>query len=272
MGIQLAKLGIINPKLIDFETVSHLSAEQFELIKTSVWIKENLVYFVLTIPQNLTAYPRFKILPIPDDDDKELVLSLNVDFVKKNGKILELENKKIKPLYDSCLENLLNNELSNCTFRTNKETSISFVPPNMVLTKNLQTTTITQNCNDLNISITGNNLVTFSNCKLKIGSFQSESKIHNPQINIIPFVKNSENLIKNNKDYITKIELTNTYHKKYAAKETNYIIVAIIVIILVIMMLKITKFFNVIRNRFVKKINEDIEISDEGRSDIHNIP
>ena len=189
LGIQLAKLGIVNPKLIDVETISHLDTEQFELIRTSVWIKDNIVYFVLTIPKTFSKYHRFRILPIPDGDNRELVLSLDVDYIRKNEKLFKLENHKIKPLNDPCLENLLNDKLSNCTFKTNKETSVTFVQPNMVLTKNLDQITVYQNCNDLNVSIYGNNLLTFSNCRLKIGYFEIESKINIAQTSIVPFVK-----------------------------------------------------------------------------------
>ena len=227
------------------------------------------MYFVLTIPKTFSKYHRFRILPIPDGDNRELVLSLDVDYIRKNEKLFKLENHKIKPLNDPCLENLLNDKLSNCTFKTNKETSVTFVQPNMVLTKNLDQITVYQNCNDLNVSIYGNNLLTFSNCRLKIGYFEIESKINIAQTSIVPFVKTSENLIKNTKDYITKLELRNDYHKYYSKREKNYIIYALIIFIMLILFT--TKLYNTRKTRCVRKINEDIEISREGRSDV-NIP
>ena len=49
MGTQLAKLGIINPKLTGTKTISYLAAEQFEFVEISVWIKEYIVTQMETV-------------------------------------------------------------------------------------------------------------------------------------------------------------------------------------------------------------------------------
>lgn len=75
--------------------------------------------------------------------------------------------------------------LSNCTFKTNKGICINFIPPNMILTKDLNETTLNRNCKDLNISIILNNLLTINNCGVKIRSIEFECKINNPLLKII---------------------------------------------------------------------------------------
>lgn len=275
LAIQLVRLGIINPKLIDVQTMTSMSTLEFEHIKTSIWLENDLIYFVLSIPTHFRTYKRLKIIPIPDKNHNELKINEEENYASKDNEIYRLQNNKIILENNECIRNLMNNNKTNCQYIENILPHITFSEPNIIITKNLETTEIEQNCNKLRIKIKGNNIIRFNNCKIKINDFEISVNQDAEEVNILPPAKDIENIVK---DKISLPELKK-HIENVNAKTDNYslsLLIAIIITFLIILVLLIIFkiYFVKEKTNNVKSVNEDIEVSKGGRSDIHtsNIP
>lgn len=275
LAIQLAKLGIINPKLIDVQTMTSLSTLEFEHIQTSIWLENDLIYFVLSIPTHFETYKRLKIIPIPDKNNNELKINEEDNYALKDDKIYRLKNNRITLEKNECIKNLMNNNKTNCQYIKNTLPHITFSEPNIIITKNLQTLEIEQNCNKLKIKIKGNNIIRFNNCKLKINDFEISTKQKAEEINVLPPAKDIENIVKDN---ISLTELKK-HIENVNTKTNNYSLSLLIAIILILIIslgvfIILQKYFVKEKTNNIKIINEDIELSKDGRSEIHttNIP
>lgn len=270
MAIQLARLGIVNPKLIDLETITNLTTGQFENIKTSIWTEERFIYFVLSIPIQFEIYKKIKIIPMPDKNNEELNLSEEMDYVTINNLIYQLVDNKIIPIRNSCIKNLLNNNITNCQYVKCSESYVTFVEPNIIITKNLNVTEIKQDCNKLNVNLEGNNIIRINNCKAKINDFEITVKQKVEESIILPAGKDIKNLIKENISLLNLQKHIESIHDKTNYYSIGFSIIIFIVLITIIgLSIKFQKSIYISKFCKTKNVNEDIELSKEGRSDIH---
>lgn len=275
LAIQLARLGVINPKLIDVQTMTRLSTLEFEHIKTSIWLEKDLIYFVLSIPTRFKTYKRIKIIQIPDKNHNELKINEEENYTLMDNIIYKLQGNKIVLENNECIRNLMNNNKTSCQYIKNILPRITFIEPNIIVTKNLKNTEIEQNCNKLKIKIKGNNIIRFSNCKIKINDFEISVNQNTEETNILPPAKDIENIVKDNvslPELKKHIENINTKTDNYSLSLLIAIIITLSIILGLLIIFK--KHFVKEKTNNIKIVNEDIEISKGGRSDIHttNIP
>ena len=130
--------------------------------------------------------------PIPNKNYLEIVISNN-NFIT-NGKLVyyytdnELKLKNLKITNDTCLSNLLKENME-CEFKENKNIEIKQIANNAIITKNIAQTEILHNCHNFKITIVGNNILKFENCKIIINNVKYENFVYNDNF-IIPNFKN----------------------------------------------------------------------------------
>jgi len=74
MGMQLARLGIFNPKLLKQDYLTNINSEILLNIKTSTWLRSdsNKIIIISHIPREIKNLPVYEILPYPDENNKIL--------------------------------------------------------------------------------------------------------------------------------------------------------------------------------------------------------
>lgn len=74
MGMQLSRLGLLNPKLLAYDKLNNVNSQNILLIKTSTWMnfKDNELLIISHIPINQTLINTIKIIPYPDQNGYKL--------------------------------------------------------------------------------------------------------------------------------------------------------------------------------------------------------
>lgn len=200
-------------------------------------------------------------------------------FYKDNVFVYSNENveNKLIPIQEECITDILN-EPQNCTMKMNDRPGIEQITENIIITKNLNTTKVYQNCNDQNIVIKRHNIIKFLNCKITLGDKIFTNKENFVQNNIIlpNILKNiSYNEIHNltlksihvqNIENLNHIKLLSLEHNKtsWTSLITDVIIIFIILIVVVIFI-----YFKVHKKKTSIKVNinsmrEDTHLRDGG--------
>lgn len=102
MGMQLSRLGLFNPKLLNYDKLENVNAKNILSIKTSTWInyKDNLLLITSHIPTNQEVINTVKIIPYPDHNGYQLNHTNTLSYFEKDGKVFTSENIKID---DECI-------------------------------------------------------------------------------------------------------------------------------------------------------------------------
>lgn len=151
---------------------------------------------------------------------------------------------------DNCLANIIKMKEANCNMQMYKDEEVTEITTGIIITKNLKSTYLIQNCNDLNIKIEGNKLIKIENCKVKINDIEFENieiKIHDHLVlpnfltkikeNITFYNVNLEELHINNIENTKKIEKV-MYQNNYK-HVTSFSIQSIVILIIVISLIVI---------------------------------
>lgn len=260
--ILASKLEILPRDIFTQEEIqdNNITVEMLPHIKNCVLFKENVIVFVLSIPNFVkNLYTRVLIKKIPNKNNS-LELSTNVDrviiskqtiYVNVNKKTIS--QKELIPYKDQCISNLLNNKIMKCNFIRNVTEEIEAISDNVIITKNLNETFLINNCGEqLGIKIKGNNIIKFVNCKISIGTFQQENLEAEYHGKVLPNIEreitieevvNELNLDSlyfkhiNNTHHLEEIKLSNT-RRWYTNLTTNMIIAAAVLIIVLYLFIR----------------------------------
>uniref|UniRef100_V9H1L4 Envelope protein n=2 Tax=Drosophila ananassae TaxID=7217 RepID=V9H1L4_DROAN len=188
MGMQLSRLGLFNPKLLNYDKLQNVNSENILLTKTSTWInyKNNEILIISHIPINHVLINTIKIIPYPDRNGYQLEYSGSDSYFENDNKIYNQDNKEVN---SECIANIIKRRNPTCNFvpALTKEI-IKYIEPNVIITWNLTQTTLTQNCqnSNSNIQIKGNKIIRITQCKVKIENIiLSENYLH-PEIDLTP--------------------------------------------------------------------------------------
>lgn len=270
LGLTLSKQGILNPKLIDPDRISELNTNQLEYIKTSLWQEEDVLYFIVQIPNTMKSYPILNVVPFPSRDNHfELNFDMNKKLTNIDNLLYEIKGSKIKFLENKCIRNLLNKNESECEFIVKHEKEIHFIEPSFIITKNINETILKQTCNDLELRIKNHNVIFFSNCKISINELVFESFNDNNNFLYVPYVNDIVNKTLIELPNTTLSELKLTLHKMKTGNNITYVILIVITIILISLII----FEYCKGNCLVKSqgIREDANVLEGGRSDVRNL-
>lgn len=207
--ILTSKLGILTKNILtsqELDLVKDINGLKDIKIVVSTYKKEIII--VVMIPEyEENIFTRILIEQIPNNKNMSLDIDSNVIISDKNNTayyfpVKENLKKNLIEIKDNCVSKIVKvSESASCNFCEYKEQEIKEVSLGIILTKNILNTKITHNCNNLNISIEGNKLIKYENCKIKINE--------NIYDNVLR--KIYENIVLPN--FLTKVIENNTYPK-----------------------------------------------------------
>lgn len=280
--ILLSRLGVLaHDVFTDEEIVNYnIGIEIMPFIKNSIILRDNLIILVVLVP-NFTVDKYFNAIIIPSPNDKKEELNFGIqNVIMKKNEIFEYNEetilkKKLKYHSNECIKKILT-ENNVCNYITNEHESIIAINEETIVTKNLQKTKITQNCNNEETIIRGNNFIKYSNCKLIIKNsiFENNLKqfretiiLPTLNINMTKIINNLtlENIHVNtqkNRDLITYLE--------FKSKTENISLSVILILCLIIIIIAL--YFNLCqKNKIVKskeKKSNDHEMIEQGKNNL----
>lgn len=249
-AILFSKLGLLSADLLDPSEIANIDIGHYQYIKTALFrnIDKKLLYFIVKIPifSNVKYYntiiepiPNFNGTQLyPNSDNLILNSETNVLYVKDSIE----ESKLSKP--SDCISHLLTNTKINCTFMQSHKPSITQLTENIIITKNLNKTALSHNCEqNQNIVIIGNNLIRFSNCNIILNNhtYSSVKKAYYEHI-LLPYVNENinssvtpeitlESLNIKHLEQMKELSIIKVSHKSIIAGFSSIILIIIISVI-----------------------------------------
>jgi len=89
MGMQLSRLGLFNPKLLNYDKLDNVNSQNIPSIKTSTWLnaQEYLILIISHIPTHQQSLNTIKIIPYPDSHQYQLEHTYTHSYFEKDGNI-----------------------------------------------------------------------------------------------------------------------------------------------------------------------------------------
>lgn len=177
-SIASAKNHILHPSILTSDEIVDYNIDFHKLQLTkldALYYKDNFLVIAIKIPLDFFKTDLRLMLPMPNskfleiDSDKEYFITVN------NIQYKYEENKSLKYLERSSSCTLY----SNCKLKYNNLFNIITIDEETVIIKNAKNKQIIQNCDDRNILINGNHILSFYNCEIKIdyNVFTNKNKI-----------------------------------------------------------------------------------------------
>lgn len=85
LALQLARLGIFNPKQLEHEELGKLNYEQVSRTKTSTWISKENIILITQVPKKFKKVKSYRLIGYPNK--QKLQLNVDVNFYKKENGI-----------------------------------------------------------------------------------------------------------------------------------------------------------------------------------------
>lgn len=93
MGMQLSRLRLFNPKLLNYDRLEHVDSSNILQIKTSTWIKTNQILIITHIPIKQKTVHTINI-PYPDSNSYQLDHNEKDTYYEEHAKIYNQIAKK----------------------------------------------------------------------------------------------------------------------------------------------------------------------------------
>jgi len=188
MGMQLSRLGLFNPKLLNYDKLENVNSQNILNIKTSTWINynDNQLLIISHIPINFSLINTVKIIPYPDSNGYQLEYTDTQSYFERENKVYNNENKEIN---NECVTNIIKHLKPICNFESiHTDEIIKYIEPNTIVTWNLTQTSLKQNCQNSinNIKIKGNKMIKVTQCKIEINSIILSENLFKPEIDLTP--------------------------------------------------------------------------------------
>lgn len=253
-SVTTARNGIIHPGILTKDEIDNYQIDLNKLKYLRIGVieyKNNLLVFVIKVPKTLITIQLKAIIPIPNNEFKEIDAFIEKIFEFANQTYSYEENKVLNELKLSKHCSILR----NCNYIINNFTEIVTIDEDLILVKNSKNTNLQQNCDSRRVILNGNYLIQFGLCKLRIYNHYFEN---NKTVFYEKFTYPKTNVTFNFSKKITfdDIALTNEqnineivelkYHKKVSYVLLITFIVLSILIIITIVMLR-NKFFTIVK-------------------------
>lgn len=169
---------ILHPSILTSDEIVDYNIDFHKLQLTkldALYYKDNFLVIAIKIPLDFFKTDLRLMLPMPNskfleiDSVKEYFITVN------NIQYKYEENKSLKYLERSSSCTLY----SNCKLKYNNLCNIITIDEETVIIKDAKNKQIIQNCDDRNILINGNHILSFYNCEIKIdyNVFTNKNKI-----------------------------------------------------------------------------------------------
>ena len=173
-NISSSRLGIIHSNILTNDEIIEYDIDLYKLenIKLGTLIdnKDNII-FVLRIPKNVINVQKLLLIPVGDENFKELMFE-TIEIIKINNKTYTFEkNKNLNNL------KLLNNCLikKNCLTIYNNASETIELRSGLILLKNSNNMKFKSSCDERKILLKGTYLINFNNCSIKINDYVYEN-------------------------------------------------------------------------------------------------
>lgn len=289
--IMLSRLEILSKDILSLKEIkeNNIDLEKSKHLKVNVAIYNEILLFIILVPKfSNNKFHKVHIEPVPNRQN--LQIETPYEYVIVNNKEVyqapekpEYTVKNLKAITDSCIGNILNNKKLECNYEENMNEEIKQITQNIIITKNLNKTTLFHTCNQPNdIAIHKNNIIKFENCKLSINNIRFENKVTkyyehfilpNP-IKVIE-IKTPKNLT------LTTVHNNNIQNRqeieevRYQTHKTNWISTSMDVIIIITIILGIIYFkchSNTTRIKMdvqaIPMTHQELSLKDEGVTDV----
>lgn len=142
MGMQLSRLGLFNPKLLNYDKLENVDSSNILQTKTSTWINTNQLLIIAHIPTKQKTIHTINIIPYPDNNGYQLDHIDKDTYFEEQDKIY---NQNYQEINNECIKNIIKRTNPICNFvPITVEQIIKYVEPNSIITWNLNNTIIEQ--------------------------------------------------------------------------------------------------------------------------------
>lgn len=242
-----SRLNILSRDILTYEEIENnkINIEDLKELKLNIAIQGKLLLLIIDIPRlSENNYKNILIKSIPNKGNKLQLRNIITNILTYNNTIY-YPTKNIKNLQlvnDTCIKNIFEIQMDNCTFEQNNNEQIIPVTNSIILAINIKKQNITQNCNSQKIEVEGTYLIKIANCQININNltfsnYETKYTEHIilpnilKQINYIDITNLTLDKIHGKTiENLQKLEEIQTVH--YTFKLTNYITLGIIIIFL----------------------------------------
>lgn len=267
-NIMAAKQNMMISNMFTIQEIESLDIDFFKLQFTKLTVanyKENQILFILKVPKETVISKRSYITPIKDKNNLEIDFKAQQIIYYNNSPYQYSEVNDINLLKKSNLC-MFNNNL--CSKIKNTQEEIIEIEPGLICAKNLNNAKLLSNCDDRNITLLNDHLITFSNCEIQINeltlkNYDRSFKDHFIKTPDIPLNKSIttltfDEIVLKEFDNIKQIkELKNhkTIHYSFIISNTTIILLLIIVIIIAVICIykKFSKIKTKIQENFLSR-------------------
>lgn len=169
-NIASSRSGILHSNILTIEEIEEYQIDLIKLknIKLATLVDNNSnIIFIIMIPKETIKLDLLLITAITNNKNQELILQTEKIIKFKNTTYIYNENRDIKN--QVTLNNCLTKK--NCMKKFNNESEIIEIDQGIVLAKNQKYANLTSNCDQRNIVLSGNYLLNFHNCTIKINQY-----------------------------------------------------------------------------------------------------
>lgn len=275
-NIVSARNNILHPSILTNEEIETYKIDFFKLKQIKLGVTkydDNTLIFAIKIPKNYVTLPLKVLTPIPNKEFMEVDADSEFTVEYKNRIYKFEQNKVLNELIESkhCIIR------QNCKPRMNKQTEIIPFDDETILVKNFESN-VNHTCDDRQLKISGNYLITFTNCTLYLmeHKFSNVKQIQKQRFYYPSYVENYKanktlNFEKIVFDHIDNIkEIKEVEFKKNLSYQIN---IAFVVIILI--MFAILSFLCIQQKRIQLKFTNRIQENsnhEEGEVTYHPAP
>lgn len=182
------KIALPNSKLLTLHeilTVESILHEQgistefpeqaLEFVEPKIALKADILLYILQVPK-LQETPSKIIQIIPLIVNNTIIYNLPPQVIRTEDKIFKTfkpndliqRSSELQLLEDSCINGIINGRASHCNVVKENNTFVSLISDNKILINNAKHTYIGSNCGPDNRTLTGNFLMQFYKCSVRI--------------------------------------------------------------------------------------------------------
>lgn len=259
-NIMAANQNIMISNMFTMQEIESLDIDFFKLQSTKLIVakyKENQILFILKVPKETVISKRSYITPIKDKNHFEIDFKAQQIVYYNNFPYQYSKTNDVNLLKKS---NLCMFNSNICTKIKNTREEIIEIEPGLICAKNLNNAKLLSNCDDRNITLMNDHLITFSNCEIQINeltlkNYDRSFKDHFIKTPDIPVNKSIttltfDEIVTKELDNIKQIkELKNHKTIHYSFIISNTTIILLLIIIIIITVICIYKKFSKIKTK-----------------------
>lgn len=185
------EISVIKSILDDQGVRTDLPDEALNLVKPVIAVNEKTLLYIINIPQvNQEEQSMLRIIPVTKNG--QIITQFPKFLIKWKENLYSTtqpyeyiqRSTYIAKFSDNCIEPLINGKTGKCSTKESSKTDIRLLTDDLILLDNAKNDLLRSNCGPDDRNLTGNILITFSNCSIhcRNQTFLSNTKITNTTI------------------------------------------------------------------------------------------